>query len=106
MTPIQRAAPRRTLEIPADLIALKRHFTALLDRQAQLAAALPSSPAIANGQAALTTEQQDAWTRIQAELTETALQIHQHPHLAALQPLDRYKADRAATKAATDPDDA
>jgi predicted phage gp36 major capsid-like protein len=93
-------------QIPADLIELKRRFIDVQADQAQFAVTLPSSMAIATGQASLTDEQQSAWRQIQTELTELAVQIHRHPALTALGPVDRDALDRAATKTAKDTIDA
>jgi hypothetical protein len=87
-------------EIPEDLVALKHRFLHLDAEQAQFAKTLPSSMAIATGQAALTDAQRETWTAMRTELTELAVQIHRHPFLTAKAPVDRYPADRAATKAA------
>lgn len=89
-------------EIPDDLIELKYRFLDLDARQAQFVKTLPGSMDIAAGKAQLTDEQHATLTAMQAELADLAVQIHQHPFLVALTPvpLDRYAADRAATKAA------
>lgn len=88
------------LDIPADLIDLKRRFIALTQQQESLAKELPSSTAIAGGKAAFTDEQRAGWDRLRAELGDLAVQIHAHPFLASLPMAERYKADEAASKVA------
>ncbi|MEY9857049.1 hypothetical protein ABH935_002657 [Catenulispora sp. GAS73] len=89
-------------EIPDDLIELKYRFLVLDAQQAQFVKTLPGSMDIATGKMQLTDEQRATLTAMQAELTELAVQIQRHPFLVALTPapVDRYAADRAATKAA------
>ncbi|MEY9934348.1 hypothetical protein ABH926_009016 [Catenulispora sp. GP43] len=89
-------------EIPDDLIELKCRFLVLDAQQARFVKTLPASTDIAAGKVQLNDEQRAALTAMQVELTELAVQIHRHPFLVALTPVpvDRYAADRAATKAA------
>lgn len=74
------------VEIPADLIELKRQFYATEREIAALAAAEPADPG--------------RWKATHDKLGDLAVAIHRHPALQALPPVERLKLDLAASKAA------
>jgi hypothetical protein len=73
-------------EIPADLIALKLKFYEAERKQAELARAEPFDA--------------ERWQATRERLADLAVQIHRHPALQALPPVERLKLDTAASRAA------
>lgn len=88
------------LEIPADLTELKRAFLAQEQRLAEVAARMPSSMAIAGGEAEVSEADRAEWDRLWSEQGETVLAIHRHPALVNLSRQEQDALQAAAAKAA------
>lgn len=80
-------------DAPAELVALKLEFLTTDAELAALARTLPSSMAIAGGEADFTEDQRATWDGLQATLGELAVQIHRHPAFEGLSGPDRLKAE-------------
>ena len=87
-------------DAPAELVALKLRFLTVDAELSALARTLPSSMAIAGGEAELTEAQRAAWDGLQGTLTELAVRIHRHPAFEGLSGPDRLKLDQEASRVA------
>lgn len=87
-------------DAPAELVALKLEFLTADAELSALARTLPSSMAIAGGEADFTEDQRAAWDGLQATLGELAVWIHRHPAFEGLSHPERLKLDQEASRAA------
>lgn len=88
------------VDIPEDLINLKRQFYAREAELAEVTARMPPSMAIAGGEAEVSAADQDAWDALWRAQGETVRAIHCHPAFAGLSLPERFKLDEDASKAA------
>jgi len=87
------------IEIPTDLIQLKRRFYELDKLQSDVAARMPSSMAIAGGEAEISEADREEYDALGAEQQQLVLAIHRHPALEGLSQKERYELQEAASAA-------
>lgn len=88
------------LDIPEDLIALKREFYARDLEMAELAARMPPSMAIAGGEQEIPEADRAAYDALWKAQGETVQAIHCHPRFQGLSMPERFKLDEEVSKAA------
>lgn len=88
------------LEIPTDLIQLKRDFLRQETDLAEVAARMPSAAAIVAGEATVTPDDQTAWDVLWQQQDETVRAMHRHPALDGLTHQQRADMQAGAMRAA------
>lgn len=88
------------LEIPADLIQLKRDFLRQEMDLAEVAARMPSAAAIVADEATVTPDDQTAWDVLWQQQDETVRAIHRHPALDGLTRQQQAEMQAGAMRAA------
>lgn len=89
-----------TIEIPADLIDLKREFIRVDSELAELSRTMPPGKAIIAGEATEDPADRARWNVLHDRLGTLAEEIRRHPAFEGLSQVDRYELDAAASKAA------